>query len=193
MELLGSYVKDDFEVWLELGLQSAHDETLRAINRGHGVADFLDAVIRAKKHGLKVCAHVILGLPNESREEMIETAKVLTAAGVDGVKIHPLYVVRRTALEGMYRSKEYIPLEMEQYVDLVCEFLGRLAPEIVIHRLTGEARGDTLVAPFWCKAKNSVIDAIDKALEERDSYQGKFCAFPVSKSEIKIEDSPDER
>jgi radical SAM protein (TIGR01212 family) len=192
MALLECYVRDDFEVWLEIGLQSAHDRTLQEINRGHGVAEFLDAVTRAKKHRLRVCAHVILGLPNETREEMIETAKVLTMAGIDGVKIHPLHVVRGTVLEETYEMGEYTPLELEEYVSLVCEFLERLSPDIVVHRLTGEAQGDTLVAPFWCKAKSSVLEAIDRELDERDSYQGKFSAFPISKGDITIEDDLDD-
>jgi len=190
--LLAGYVSDEFDVWLELGLQSANDETLREINRGHGVAEFLDAVIRAKRHNLKVCAHVILGLPNETREEMVETAKVLTVARVDGVKIHPLHVVSGTVLDQIYRRKEYTPLEMEDYVNLVCEFLERLAPGIVIHRLTGEAQDETLVAPFWCKAKSSVIAAIDKELTARDSYQGKFSALGLSAGEITICNNPEE-
>ena len=192
LALLAEYKRDDFDVWLELGLQSASDKTLQEINRGHGVAEFLDAVIRAKKHDLKICAHVILGLPNESREEMIETAKVLTVARVDGVKIHPLHVVRGTALAEMYERREYTPLELDEYVGLVCEFLERLAPDIVIHRLTGEARGDTLIAPLWCKAKSSVLAEIDKELESRDSYQGKFSALGLSAGDVTIKGGPED-
>jgi radical SAM protein (TIGR01212 family) len=170
--LLASYIKN-FLVWLELGLQSAHGSTLIKINRGHDVACFDRAVGEAHANGLTVCAHVILGLPGESHEMMMETARHLGALAVEGVKIHALYVVEGTPFAEIYERGGYRCLEREEYVELLLDFLERLPPGMVIQRLTGDPMPAELVAPLWVKDKIKTLNLIRKRLEERDSWQGK--------------------
>ena len=174
LELLHSYTSD-YLVWVELGLESAHYRSLRWMNRGHGVSDFVDAVLRIKRFkALNLCVHVILGLPTEDREDMLETADFLAALKVDGVKIHPLHVIRGTELERVYLEERFRLLELDEYVELAVDFLERLPKETVIQRLTGEAPEELLVGPYWCtgRYKNRVIQLIRQELEERDTFQG---------------------
>ncbi|NPB06647.1 MAG: TIGR01212 family radical SAM protein, partial [Aquificae bacterium] len=158
----------------ELGLQSANFETLKRINRAHGVSEFVDAVLRAKARGLKVCAHAILGLPGEGREDFLETAKLFAALKVEGVKVHPIYVMRHTGLARLYEAGAFRPLELEEYAGAAAEFLEYLPPTTVVHRLTAEASPPALLAPEWCtyEKKLSVINAIELKLLERGSRQG---------------------
>jgi len=157
--------------WLELGLQSPLDRTLAKIRRGHDCAAFLTAARAIKARGIRLCVHVILGLPGESREEMLATAALLNAMGIDGVKIHLLHVSRGTELAEMYGRGELTLLERDEYVGLVCDFLERLHPGIFIHRLTGDG-GRDLIAPLWSAAKFEVLNAIDDEMERRGSQQG---------------------
>lgn len=158
MQLIASY-KKSYEVWIEYGLQSAHDKTLQLINRGHTYDDFLKAYGLAKEYGLLVSAHVILGLPGEKKEDMIATAKKLSALKVDGIKIHLLHVLRGSELENMYYQGKVRLLEQKEYVELVCDFLRNLSPGIIIQRLTGEGRREDHIAPLWALDK---IDTINK-------------------------------
>jgi radical SAM protein (TIGR01212 family) len=160
-------------VWLELGLQSAHDQTLRIINRGHDAACFAHAAERAASLGLSVCSHVILGLPGETREMMLTTARFISSLPIDGVKIHLLHVLKGTELERSYREGRLRCLERGQYVDLVVDFLELLREDIVIHRLTGDPPAGGLVAPQWALDKSENIRLIREALERRDTWQGK--------------------
>lgn len=184
LDLLEEYTRD-YRVWLEIGLESAHDRTLELVNRGHDVACFADAVKRAqgralslgtkggtKGRGLRLCAHVILGLPGETKEEMLETARTVAGLGLDEIKIHSLHVLRGTKLASMYRSGEVRLMTMEEYVGLVCDFLELLPPDMVIQRLMGEGAPDLLIAPDWSRQKMAVLEAIDEELERRDSHQG---------------------
>ena len=172
LDLLGEYAAQRM-VWIELGLQSAHDRTLAKINRGHDFDCFRKTVEMTRGRGLKICAHVILGLPGESRTEMLETAKRLAALEIDGIKLHLLYVVRGTPLEGLYRSGGYNCLTQSRYVELVCDFLERIPPEVVVQRLTGDPHPQELVAPAWALAKNETLSMIRETLERRGSCQGK--------------------
>lgn len=186
IDLLDAYTKD-YLVWLEYGLQSAHDATLALINRGHDFKAFEAAVaLAAPKKKLNVCAHIILGLPGETRAMMLENARILGGLGVNGVKIHLLYVVRGTALDEMYGQGRYTPLEQQEYVDLVCDFLERLPKSMIIQRITGDPHADELVAPLWSARYRETFNMIQHTLEARDSYQGKFSLFldsePASKS-----------
>lgn len=171
-DLLEGYARERY-VCLELGLQSIHDRSLDWMNRGHHFNAFVDAVERCRGRGLDVCAHVILGLPGESREDMLATADVLAALPVQSVKIHNLHVVRQTPLEAMYERGEVRMLERDEYVQIVCDFLERLPPDMVIHRLSGDAPPDYLVAPQWCLDKPALLRAINSELQRRDSWQGK--------------------
>ncbi|HXC93459.1 MAG TPA: TIGR01212 family radical SAM protein, partial [Geobacteraceae bacterium] len=170
LELLSEYHRRSY-FWLELGLQSPHDRTLQAISRGHDSAAFLAVARRVKALGLRLCAHLILGLPGESREEMLAAPAILNDLGVDGVKIHLLHVNRGTELAVMYARGEITLLERGEYVGLVCDFLERLDPRISIHRLTGDG-GRDLIAPLWSAAKFEVLNAIDNELERRGTRQG---------------------
>jgi len=172
LELLADY-KEEFLVWLELGLQSAHDSTLRQINRGHDVACFDRAVVAAHAKGLNVCGHVILGLPGETREMMMETARHLGELAVHGVKIHGLYVVEGTPLAQIHARGKYRCLEREEYVNLALDFLEWLPPAMVVQRLTGDPMPAELVAPLWMREKSKILNLMKKRFEERDSFQGK--------------------
>ena len=173
LDLLQNYAQHHL-VWVEYGLQSAHDKTLALINRGHDVQCFIDAVEKTKNRGIKICAHVILGLPRETRKEMLYTAETIQKLGIDGVKLHLLYVVKGTRLESLYRRGEFKCLEQQKYVDLVCDFLERMPPGMIIQRLTGDPHPEELVAPAWSLKKAETLELIRKTLEKRDSWQGKY-------------------
>ena len=160
-------------VWLELGLQSAHDETLSLVGRGHDVRSFTGARELAAKFGIPVLAHVILGLPGEDRVKMLETADYLAELGVEGVKIHHLQVVRGTGMEEMLAAGEIRPLTFESYPELVAAFLERLPPETVIHRLVADAPKEMLIAPQWTD-RAKVIQYIRDHLEREGRWQGRL-------------------
>jgi hypothetical protein len=172
LDLLQRYARDRY-VCIELGLQSVHDRSLDWMNRGHHFDAFVDAVNRCQGRGLDLCIHVILGLPGETPAEMLATADALAALPIQGVKIHNLHVVPDTPLETMYRAGAVRMLELTEYVQIVCDFLERLPPTVVIHRLNGEAPPNYLVAPLWCRNKPALLNAIHAELERRNSWQGK--------------------
>ncbi|MGA7827207.1 MAG: TIGR01212 family radical SAM protein [Geobacteraceae bacterium] len=171
LALLGDYARKTY-FWLELGLQSRLDRTLEYLGRGHNFSTFVKAVRSCKKEGIRISTHVILGLPGESREEMLETATVLNDLGIDGVKIHLLHVMKETPLAEIFARGEVPMLERDDYVGLVCDFLERLRPEISIQRLTGDGGRDHLIAPLWSLRKFEVLNAIDYELEKRGTRQG---------------------
>jgi radical SAM protein (TIGR01212 family) len=171
LELLADYTRDRL-VWLELGLQSAHDATLKRINRGHDVACFAEAVARAAGRGLPVVAHVILGLPGEGPEEMAATAVYLARLPLQGVKIHLLYVIKDSGLARLHQAGEYVCLSEDQYVNLAVDFIERLPPRLVIHRLTGDPHPEELVAPAWCLNKSRVLGRLREEFTRRGTRQG---------------------
>jgi len=161
--------------WLELGLQSIHDRTLVFLRRGHDYACFLEAFDRARQKGVRVCVHVILGLPGETRDEMLATADEMARLQVDGIKIHLLHVLEGTALGEMYQQGDVAILAQEDYVRLVADFIARLHPRTLIQRLTGDGPRDRLLAPLWSLKKWEVLNAIDDELRRRDLRQGVDC------------------
>ncbi len=173
LDLIESYAKDKY-VWIEYGLQSANDDTLLRINRGHTFADLEHAVKITQDRGIHICLHVILGLPGETHDDMMRTADAVARLGVDGVKLHLLHIVKNTALEQSYLAGEISIIDKETYVATVCDFLEKIPDTILIQRLTGERPADILVAPSWCLNKTQVLNSINAELERRDSYQGKF-------------------
>ena len=173
LQLLAGYGSSRL-VWIEYGLQSAHDPTLRRINRGHDAACFEKSVYLAREFALNICAHVILGLPGEDREMMLETARFLARLPIQGVKIHSLYVVAHTPLAGLYQRGEYGCLTLAEYTDLVVDFLERLPPEVVVQRLTGDPIKSELVAPKWALHKSHNLRRIRHRLEQRDTWQGRL-------------------
>ncbi len=162
---------------VEYGLQTIHDRTLRWMNRGHDYAAFVDAVQRSRHRGFEICAHVILGLPGESHQDMMATADEVARLGLDAVKIHNLYVVPNTPLAEQYAQGEVQLLTREQYIHAVVEFLERLPPECVVERVSGDAPPQYLIAPQWCLEKNALRDAVVEELRHRDSWQGKRCRY----------------
>lgn len=165
--LLAGYQQRGYEVWLELGLQSAHDKTLERVNRGHGFAEYRQAVLKARKLGIKVCTHLILGLPGESSGQHMASLDAVLDLGVDGLKFHPLHVVKGTQLANQWRRGEYQPLTMEQYVSDVAEMVRRTPGNIIFHRLTGTASSSILLAPKWCSKKWQVLNAITAELSKQ--------------------------
>ncbi len=175
IDLICGYRDRGYEIWLEIGLQSAHDETLRRIRRGHDFAEYRKAVRMIRARGLPVCTHLILGLPGENRDMMMQTLDRVIDAGADGVKFHPLHIVNRTLLAHEWRQGEITLLSRHDYVRLVCDMLERLPLRYVVHRLTGTASRAILLAPGWCEKKWSVINAIHAEMRRRGSRQGLLC------------------
>ncbi len=159
-------------VWVELGLEVADDRLLREINRLHTVADFLDAVRRVHRAGLAVVGHAILGLPGDGREGARRTALVLGDSGVEGVKVHQLMVLQRTQLAHWWREGRVTPLDPETYVSWLADVVERLRPEQVLHRITGDAPAEDLLAPRWNVHKNAIRELLRAELERRDTRQG---------------------
>ena len=158
---------------VELGLQTVHDETARLINRGHSFEEFCRGYERLRERGIDVCVHLILGLPGEDREMMLESIRRVAALRPSQLKLHLLYVIKGTRLGEMYESGEYLPMEREEYIETVCDALELLPPETVVARLTGDGAPETLLAPEWSRRKTAVVNDIDKTLFARDSWQGK--------------------
>lgn len=182
LELLADYRAAGWEVWLELGLQSASDDTLERVNRGHGLFEYRNAVRTARAYGIPVCTHLIGGLPGEGRVEALESLEDVLSLGVDGLKLHPLPVVRGTALANAWRRGEYAPLSGSHFVSIAADLIERTPPTVVFHRVTGTASGDILLAPSWCERKWWVLNAIARELMTRRSWQGarsgKFRSLP---------------
>lgn len=164
----------DHLVWIEYGLQSSHDQTLRTINRGHDAKCFLEAVEVTQNRGIFICAHVILGLPFEDKTQMLRTADWVAGLGIDGIKLHLLYVVKGTRMEALYRQKKYTCLDQQTYVDLVADFLERIPRNIIIQRLTGDPHPEELVAPQWALRKSETLALVRKTLAERNTWQGRL-------------------
>jgi uncharacterized protein len=173
LDLLQGYSQRHL-IWIEYGLQSAHDQTLILINRGHDAACFTRTVRATQNRGIRICAHVILGLPNETREDMLQTARFVADLGIDGIKLHLLYVVKGTALERLYRQGAYQCLDQAEYADLVCDVLERLPADMVVQRLTGDPHPEELVAPTWSLNKTATLSMIHRKLESRNSRQGEL-------------------
>jgi len=171
LDLLEAYAREHL-IWIEYGLQSAHDDTLLRINRGHSVGSFEEAVRASAGRGIKICAHMIIGLPGETADHIRATADYLARLPIDGVKLHSLYVTRGTPLATLYRNGEYQCLTQEQYVDLLCDVLERLPKEVVIQRLTGDPHPRELIAPRWALEKKETMELIKAELVNRDTWQG---------------------
>ncbi|MEE8400273.1 MAG: TIGR01212 family radical SAM protein, partial [Desulfobacterales bacterium] len=161
-------------VWVEYGLQSIFDSTLATINRGHDFNCFRQAVEATRNRNIHICAHVMLGLPHEDKYHMRETAKRVADMGIDGIKLHLLYVIKGTPLETLYSDGTYQCMSQQAYVDIVCDFLELLPKEMIVQRLTGEPHSKELVAPVWSLKKRETLALIDDTFAKRDSWQGKF-------------------
>jgi radical SAM protein (TIGR01212 family) len=175
LSLIQGYT-ERYEVWIEYGLQSIHDRTLKLINRNHTYIDFLKAVERTKGRNIKICAHIIIGLPGETKEDILETAKECGRLKLDGIKIHPLYIVKGTALEKMFNSGKYQPLGFDRYIEIAAEFIGYLPPETVIHRFTADCPEEVLVGPLWIREKQKIIRCLEEYMLGKGLFQGYLLA-----------------
>lgn len=160
---------------VELGLQSMHKKTLSLINRGHDLKSFESMVKKLQQRKINVVVHIINGLPYETKEDMINTAKYLNSLNIDGIKIHMLYVLKNTKLADMFNKDKFHILTKEEYIDIVCDQLTYLNENIVIHRITGDPKIDDLIEPKWLVKKFCVLNDIDKEMKKRNIYQGKNC------------------
>jgi len=167
LDLLADYQEKGFEIWLELGLQSAFDATLKRINRGHDYSAYRKAVYQAHARQLKVCTHLIIGLPGENSRHFETSLQRVLEEGVEGLKLHPLHVVKGTQLARQWCRDEYSPLSLEAYVVIAANLIEMTPDDIIYHRVTATASADILLAPQWCSKKWHVINAITKELHQR--------------------------
>ncbi len=177
LNLIESLGKNGKEIWIEYGLQSIHEKTLKFINRGHTLEEFEKAIDLTKNRNIKICVHIIVGLPYETYEMMLETAKYLSKLPIHGIKIHSLLVLKGTLLEKIYEKEKFKLLTLDEYVKIVADILEILPPDLVIQRLTADGYRDIFIAPEWAKNKLKVLNEIDKELKKRNSYQGKRFSF----------------
>lgn len=167
-----SELNDRTFLTVEIGLQSSYDETLKLIKRGHDVKNFEDSVRKLQERNIFTVVHIINGLPGETKEMMINTAKYVNSLGVQGIKIHMLYISKGTELEEMYKNKHFHILTKEEYIDIVCGQLEYLNEEMVIMRITGDPIKEEIIEPMWLLKKFVVLNDIDKELKNRGIYQG---------------------
>ncbi len=172
LDLIASYKRDNFELWLEIGMQTIHEKSLEFLNRHHNHQSTRYAVERAAKKGIPICLHIILGIPGESWEDMMDTAQEAASMPIRGVKFHHLHVIKGTKLEYLYNKGSIKLLSLKEYTSILCDFIERLRPDIIIHRLTGDREESTLIAPLWGLHKGTVLKSIDDEFERRGTYQG---------------------
>ncbi len=167
-------LNDRTYLWMELGLQTAHDATGRMINRAHDYDCYLEGIGKLHDRGIRVCTHIINGLPKETPEMMLETARRVVESGAEGIKIHLLHLLRGTPMVEDYKRGDLKFLTQDDYVNLVCDQLEILPPEMVIQRITGDGGASDLIGPIWSLNKFEVLNAIDAELVRRNSYQGRL-------------------
>lgn len=172
LDLLAGLKAQGHEVWLELGLQSASDAALERVNRGHGFAEYRHAVRAAHLRGLPVCTHLIVGMPGEGRAEALASLEQVLAVGTEGLKLHPLHVVKGTQLANEWRRGEYQPLSMDEYIAIAVDMIERTPEAVIYHRATGTASPELLLTPAWCAKKWAVLNGIEAELCRRGSRQG---------------------
>ena len=171
--LISSY-KDKYYVCVELGLQTSNNEIGKIINRGYTSEQFTETVKILNKYNIDVVAHIMVGLPNESKEDVINTVDFLNKHKLQGVKIHCVYVVENTVLADMYNNGTYQPLDVDDYIETLLDIITHLNPNFVIHRVTGDAPKDILVAPKWNVHKMWIVNEFEKRMVGRNLWQGKF-------------------
>ncbi|MBR2968132.1 MAG: TIGR01212 family radical SAM protein [Clostridia bacterium] len=170
-KLLNSYTKTHY-VYVELGLQTANDKSGKILNRGFDSGDFENAVRILSNYDIDVVAHIMVGLPNETFDDIKRTVEFINKQNISGIKIHSTYVVKNTTLEDMYLSGQYTPPTLEEYIRSVVYIIKHISPSLIIHRISGDAPKDLLVAPEWNLHKKWIINGINKVLEQQDVIQG---------------------
>ncbi|MBT1247815.1 MULTISPECIES: TIGR01212 family radical SAM protein [unclassified Thermosipho (in: thermotogales)] len=177
-------LKEKIDVSIEMGLQTANYHTLTKMNRGHTLAEYINATMKIKNRGFELVSHVILNFPNDNMLDVIETAKILSVLGVDGVKIHSLYIVKNTILGKMFEEGKIKIGSLEDYVERTIRFLEYLSPKIVIHRLVADPPREGTIFGNWGKPKIQIINLIERKLAEKETYQGKnFLSWYTPKTE----------
>lgn len=172
-KLLASY-KNKVDVWVELGLQTSNDETGKIINRGYNSSTFTQAVKLLNKYNIEIITHLMVGLPNESFDDIKNTVEFINKHDIQGIKIHSTYVIENTVLCKMYKNGSYTPITLDYYIETASYILTHINPKIIIHKISGDAPKDLLVAPSWNLHKKWIINGIDKYLREHDLWQGKY-------------------
>lgn len=160
------------DLWIELGLQTIHDSTGKIINRGHTYQEFLQGLNKLRASNINVCVHIINGLPGETIDMMLETAKTVGTLDIQAIKIHNLFIVKNTRIASMYNNNEFDLISREEYIKLVVEQLRYIPEEVVVERLTGDGKLDDLIAPLWSVKKVTILNDIDKLMAKDDIYQG---------------------
>lgn len=160
-------------LWVELGLQTINDETGRNFNRGYDLKTFDESLRKLKERNIEVVVHTIFGLPGETKEDMLKTVEYVAHSGAQGIKFHLLHLMKGTKMVEQYEKGELELLSQEDYIDLICKSISIIPPNMVVHRLTGDAPRETLIGPIWSLKKWEVLNAIDKALVDNDIWQGK--------------------
>ncbi len=184
LDLLAEYQQQGHEIWLELGLQSSFDESLIRVNRGHGFAEYKTTLQNARKRGLQVCTHLIVGLPGETKMHCNVTLERVLELVVDGLKLHPLHIVKGTQLANEWRRGEYQPLLLDEYIDIAADLIRQTPAEIIFHRLTGTAAANILLAPDWCSQKWLVLNRLTEALQHRSYYPACSGQVPADSARI---------
>ncbi|MDU5453205.1 MAG: TIGR01212 family radical SAM protein [Pseudescherichia vulneris] len=164
LDLLSEYQQQGYEVWLELGLQTAHDKTLHRINRGHDFACYQKTTRLARQRGLKVCSHLIVGLPGEGETECLATLQRVVESGVDGLKLHPLHIVTGSTMAKAWQAGRLAGIELDAYTHIAGEMIRHTPPDVIYHRISASARRPTLLAPLWCENRWTGMVELDKYL-----------------------------
>jgi radical SAM protein (TIGR01212 family) len=172
LDLLAGYRDQGMEVWLELGLQSAFDHSLERVNRGHGLREYIETTRAARGLGIPVCTHLIVGLPGEVAWHSRESLDIVLDIGTDGLKLHPLHVVKGTQLANEWRRGEYTPMTQAEYIDIATDLIERTPWDVLYHRVTGTSPANLLLAPEWCSHKWTVLNDLTSELQRRGSRQG---------------------
>ena len=172
-KLLVSY-KNRVDVWVELGLQTSNDETGRLINRGYNSTKYTEIVKLLNKYNIDIVTHIIVGLPNETFDDIKNTVDFINKHNIQGLKIHSCYVVENTVLADMYNNKHYEPISLDYYIETACYILTHISPDVIIHKISGDAPKDLLIAPSWNLHKKWIMNGIDKYLRDNNLYQGMY-------------------
>ncbi|MEZ8059238.1 TIGR01212 family radical SAM protein [Vibrio splendidus] len=166
LELLSGYVKQGYEIWLELGLQTANDKTLKRINRGHDFAVYETITRRARALGIKICTHLIVGLPKETKADNLETLDKVLAVGTDGIKLHGLHIVEGSTMAKAWKAGKLEAPSLEEYIDIATEVIQRTPANVVYHRVSSAARRPTLLSPLWCENRWLAMTEIGRSLDK---------------------------
>lgn len=172
-KLLSSYSKK-YYVWVELGLQTSNEETGKFINRCYINSDFTNAISILNKYNIDIVSHIMVGLPNETFEDIKNTVEFINKHNIQGLKIHSTYVVEHTQLYQLYKEENYSPISLEYYLECLCYIITHISPEVVIHRISGDAPKDILVAPSWNLHKKWIMNGFNKKMIDEDLWQGKY-------------------